>query len=248
MTTKKNIGVLLIATITLASIITAVMIKKPITQDLLYHNFSDTKTLFNIPNFWNVISNLPFFMVGLLGVLTFNKNKLLTLKFTVFFIGVMLVALGSGYYHLQPNNSTLVWDRLPMTIAFMALFSIIISDFFNKKIGNFLFYPLLLIGLFSVLYWNFGNEHDLKYYVLVQFYPMLIIPILLVFFKNKNQQTKGYWLLLIAYIIAKLLEHFDKEIYTFLKVVGGHPIKHIVAALGIWLFIKKILLSDKSLC
>lgn len=36
---------------------------------------------------------------------------------TCFYIGVAAVGFGSAYYHLQPNDSTLVWDRLPVSLT-----------------------------------------------------------------------------------------------------------------------------------
>jgi len=41
-----------------------------------------------------------------------------------------------------------------------------------------------------------------------------------------------YWWLILAYIIAKLLEHFDEAIFEVLSVVSGHTLKHLLAALG----------------
>lgn len=34
---------------------------------------------------------------------------------TCFYIGVGAVAFGSAYYHLEPNDARLVWDRLPVS-------------------------------------------------------------------------------------------------------------------------------------
>ncbi len=122
-----------------------------------------------------------------------------------------------------------------MTIAFMALFSIVIEKFVSKNRGIKLLFPILVLGLLSVYYWKTNN--DLRFYAFIQFYPMIAIPIILIFFK-KNQQTSGYWYLLIAYIIAKLFEHFDREIHQFLTIISGHSLKHIIAAFGLYLLLK----------
>ena len=39
-----------------------------------------------------------------------------------------MVAIGSSYYHWKPSNSRLVWDRLPMTVGFMSLVAVVISE------------------------------------------------------------------------------------------------------------------------
>src|ERR1700745_3436452 len=89
----------------------------PITQDPNYHAFADARTLFGIPNFWNVVSNLPFIAVGAAGVARYRREPTTAALFT----GILLTGFGSSYYHLAPDDGTLFWDRLPMTIGFMAL-------------------------------------------------------------------------------------------------------------------------------
>jgi hypothetical protein len=38
-------------------------------------------------------------------------------SWTLFFAGVTAVGVGSTYYHLNPDNATLVWDRLPVSLS-----------------------------------------------------------------------------------------------------------------------------------
>ena len=219
--------------------------QKPIPQDVLYHNFEDNNTYFGIANFWNVISNSPFLFVGLLGLMQLNKLKIIpALKSAYFmlFLGVLLVAFGSGYYHFIPNNKTLVWDRLPMTIAFMALFTIIIGEFISIKIAKKLFYPLLFLGLFSVYYWYSTEQNgagDLRFYALIQFLPMLLIPVILMIYRSKFTNSNAYWHLLLAYFLAKVLEYFDVALHQLVGFgISGHPIKHLVAAIGMYILLR----------
>lgn len=208
----------------------------PIPQDEDYHNFSDGLSIAGIPNFWNVVSNLPFLIVGLLGIYHFRKEKWLNAQFLIFFAGVSLVAFGSGYYHYAPTNDTLVWDRLPMTVAFTSLISFVISEFIDERKGKLLLIPLLLLGLASIIYWVALG--DLRLYALVQFYPILAIPVILVLFRPEGRSTKEFWLLLACYILAKVFETFDYEIHQVIKVMSGHPLKHLAASVGVYLFIK----------
>ena len=215
----------------------------PIEQNEDYHNFSDTLTVGGIPNFWNVISNFPFLIVGLFGILRLKKMDRVNFQFLTFFIGVSFVAIGSGYYHFNPNSSTLVWDRLPMTIAFTALMSIVISEFIDYKKGKLLLLPLLLLGIISIVYWV--KLGDLRLYALVQFYPILAIPIILILFKSEENSPKGFWMLLISYIIAKLFETYDFEIQKTLKFLSGHSLKHISVSVGVYLLINSYLRHNK---
>jgi len=242
----KNTG---LVAITLCSIlgIVGVLMLDPIEQDIGYHIFVDQRALLGIPNFWNVISNIPFLLVGIMGLYSiFISQRIvfiteLKIAYTLFFLGVSLVAFGSGYYHLWPDNASLVWDRLLMTIAFMALFSILIGEFTSTKLAKFTLWPLVAFGAFSVLYWystESSGEGDLRFYILVQFLPILVIPLILIFFKPKYTHTSGYWYLLSAYVLAKGLEHFDESINTILFSLSGHSLKHVVAALGIFFLLK----------
>ena len=237
-----DIRYLAITIVTLIVIVAVVMLD-PIAQDIKYHQFVDQRTFLKIPNFWNVISNLPFLLVGVIGLYSIFHSQRINLinemkaAYIVFFLGVLLVALGSGFYHLSPENETLVWDRLPMTFAFMALFSIIIGEFISVRWGKWSLWPLLVLGVFSIFYWHFTEgkgEGDLRLYILVQFLPLLLIPLILVLFTPGFTHTRGYWLLLCAYVFAKIFEYFDGVVLNNLIILSGHSIKHLVAALGIY--------------
>ena len=96
---------------------------KTLEQPLEYHNFADRRAFFGFPNFLDVASNLAFLFVGIFGLNICLKNRLGSLRnaWLVLFAGITLVSVGSAYYHWNPNNQTLVWDRLPMTIGFMGI-------------------------------------------------------------------------------------------------------------------------------
>ncbi|HHL19411.1 MAG TPA: alkaline phytoceramidase [Thiothrix sp.] len=203
--------------------------------------------MFGIANFWNVVSNLPFLFVGLWGlqwIVSANDSCCLTeLRFIyiLFFIGIALVALGSSYYHFSPSNSTLVWDRLPITIAFMALFAIILGEFVSVRFGQLILLPLLAYGIFAVMYWHYSEtmgQGDLRWYIVVQLIPILSLPIILLLFNATFTLKNAYWLLLASYLLAKLLEYFDAETYNIVPLLSGHSLKHLVAAFGIYLLIR----------
>ncbi len=241
---KEKIGFLILTIIGILALL-GMFISSPIEQKQAYHNFSDEDTILNVPNFWNVISNLPFLIVGLLGIFNLRSIANENIQYLVFFIGIALVSIGSSYYHVNPNDSTLVWDRLPMTIAFMALSSIVISEFIDFKNGRLILFPVLLLGLLSVLYWVKFN--DLRFFALVQYYPMLAIPVILIFFKSDYDLTIGYWFLLLAYIIAKLFEHFDYQVHSYLEWISGHTLKHIATAIGVFALLNTYIRRRKTI-
>ncbi len=166
-----------------------------------------------------------------------NEFKLV---YWVFFAGVILVALGSVYYHLWPANHTLVWDRVPLTIVISSLLSIIIAEFISQKFAKLILPPLLILGISSVIYWYIGEragDGDLRFYGLVQFLPMLIIAIVLILFTSPFTHGFTYWWVLLCYVIAKLFEHFDYAVFSLSGFISGHSIKHLFAAFGLWLLL-----------
>ncbi len=217
-----------------------------IPQDQYYHHFADQRSVLGIAGFWNVVSGIPFLIVGALGMATLSGKTRLALlhrmlpAYRAFFLAVFLVGLGSGYYHLAPSDATLVFDRLPMALAFMSLFAIIVSEFVSEKAGRGLFLPLLLSGLFSVGYWYFTElegEGDLRLYVLVQFLPMLLIPLILLLFCPRFSHTSLIWTALGVYLLSKIAEMTDGLIYQAFGVISGHTLKHLLAALSAYLFL-----------
>ncbi|MCW8934572.1 MAG: ceramidase [Gammaproteobacteria bacterium] len=237
---NKKTGSIAVISTTIISIL-IVLLLDPIKQNIEYHNFTDQRTYFGIQNFWNVISNIPFLLVGVIGlynIIYSTKIKIITslkIVYILFFLAVSIVAIGSSYYHIRPDNASLVWDRLPMSIAFMSLLTIVISEFISPKIGKTLLWPLISTGILSVFYWH--SVDDLRLYMLVQFLPVLVIPLILLFFKSTFTNTYAYWFLLLIYVIAKLVEHFDTETYNVLFFISGHSIKHVIVAFGVYLLL-----------
>ena len=219
---------------------------QPIQQDPAYHLFVDNRNFFGIPNFLNIISNLAFVFVGGLGINTCLKTTELQcrLEWEVVFWGIALVALGSAYYHWRPSNSTLIWDRLPMTVAFMGLFSAVLAEYIEPCIGRAILLPALIIGLFSVCYWYFSG--DLRLYVWVQCMPLLVIAAVLILYQSRYTHQ---WLLmaaLICYLLAKVCEIFDAEIYyAFGQLLSGHTLKHLCAAAACYCL--AVMLSNRKI-
>lgn len=242
---KEKLATTLIIVITLFSAIELLFLP-PIAQDINYHSFSDSRSLFSILNFWNVVSNLPFLFIGILGLYktvvtdTLNIIEDIKIAYILLFLGITLTAFGSGYYHLYPINQTLVWDRLALTIIIMSLFSIVISEFISACTGKALLFPFIFAGISSVAYWYFSELQgagDLRYYAFVQFFPLFVIPIILVCFRSRYNCVKAYWLLLLLYVVAKVFEQFDDEVFSGLGFISGHSIKHFIAALGLYILL-----------
>ena len=213
-------------------------------QDVSYHDFADQRPFLGIPNFMDVLSNILFIVYGIMGM-RFLKTADLKCEEKILwgslFVGSILTGFGSGYYHLGPENHTLVWDRIPMTIAFMSLFSIIIYERMHAKAGLYLLPVFLIIGISSVFYWDYTEsigQGDLRFYMLVQLLPLAAIPIVLLSLKGPYTGTRYFIGALAWYVLAKVLDKLDKPVFELLSgIVSGHSLKHIAAALGLYVLI-----------
>jgi hypothetical protein len=213
------------------------LLSSPIAQDPAYHLFADYRTFLAVPNFWNVMSNVPFIVVGALGFRFSLRitNDPLRNAWLVFFAGIFLTAFGSGYYHLAPDNDTLAWDRLTMTIGFMSFVAIVIGEYVSVAWGRRLLVPLLATGAASVFYWVYTESlgaGDLRPYALVQFLPMLLIPLVVIARRSRSDLGPYIAWMIAFYVAAKVAEHYDAEIFAAGTLLSGHSLKHIFAALA----------------
>jgi hypothetical protein len=154
----------------------------------------------------------------------------------VFCLGVILVGFGSAYYHHAPSTPALVWDRLPITIALMALFAMVVHDRMSAQGGRIMLWPLVCAGVASVGYWYWSEtqgQGDLRAYGVIQFLPMLLIALMLLICRGKGLSAPWLWGALGTYALAKVAEHFDKTLYDATGIVSGHSLKHVLGALAV---------------
>jgi len=241
---RPEIKLIIVFCVILAAIIAALIIG-PIAQDPGYHKLSDERTILSVPNFWNVMTNAPFVIIGAMGMLLLARGnvpgglaELRTIYFT-FFLGVFATGIGSAFYHYEPINQTLVWDRVPITVSFMAFFSAVTGEQISINAGRKLVWPLIALGIFSVLSWYMSELRgagDLRLYALVQYLPVLLTPVILLLYKSRLTPSCYLWSVVGAYGVAKVAESLDGQLYGTVKIISGHSIKHLAAALGTYIF------------
>jgi hypothetical protein len=225
-------------------VIIVLIIAGPIPQKDSYHHFADQRRILGIGNFMNVITNLPFAYIGLLGIFIAYKvpDKMLRQITYLLFIGFLLLTLGSGYYHLYPNNTTLVYDRIPMSIIFMSFFSFIIYERIDKTTGYLAFVALNFIGIGTIIYWILSEQAgngDLRWYAMVQFFPIVAIPIILWLYKSPFKHEKYIIPIFLFFGIAKFAESYDLKIYDLLgQTISGHSLKHLFMGVSAFYIIR----------
>ena len=245
----RGTRLLVLTTLTLAVLVAPVALPR-IPQSSAYHDFADHRAFLGLPNFLDVVSNAPLFLVAALGLLYLwrqwrqktpagFRRRGEVLPYAVFFAALALTAAGSAYYHLAPDNQRLVWDRLPLSLLFMSFLAAVIAERISVKAALLLLLPLLAAGINSVLYWHYtelAGAGDLRLYLIVQGYPLLAVPLIFLLFAGRY--THGADLLGVVglYALAKAFELIDSQVFSLGSLVSGHTLKHgAAAAAAYWL-------------
>ncbi len=220
-------------------VVAALLIHGPIPQIAGYNDFANQSTWLGVPHAENVLTNLPFLVLGIFGLWRIRyftiEGKIERLAWMGFLVGVTLTAFGSSYYHLAPDNDRLMWDRLPITFSFNCLFTAVLAERVSERFANLCFIPMVIYSMISVVYWHWTENlgiGDMRPYILVQIVPILLIPLLMTLYRGRY--THGWMLLLVAlwYVLAKLFEGYDGLVYQWLGHMSGHGIKHLLAAMA----------------
>jgi hypothetical protein len=234
----------LLAILTAAGALAAALIPA-IPQPLSYHDFADCRAFFSVPNFLNVASNVPFLVAGVYGLaisLGGDERRFASgeerLPYLIFFLGAVLTTFGSMYYHAAPDNARLVWDRLPMTLGFAGLAAAVLAERIDPKLGRRALWPLIAIGIFTVLYWHATEQAgrgNLVPYALYQAWSVIVVAFaVLAFPAHRYSHGGALWWVVGLYAAAKVTEAFDLAIYRMGEVVSGHSVKHVLAALAVY--------------
>ena len=250
LTIKQKVGILVGI---FAVLLTTAFLLAPFPVDPNYHNFADRRSIWGIPYFNSVVSNLPFGIAGFMGLwLIFGADgktifeiKYHALPYVIFFVAVSAVTIGSSYYHWAPANFPLFWDRVPIAIAFMGLFSGFLADRIDQRVGVFCLMPLLIVLTIVSMLWDLGHIEqggDLRFYALVQIYPIITLPLLCRLFPKSRYTTTKHMLLMLGwYVLAKILEVLDRSTYEVLGgVVSGHTLKHLAASMAVFTVISML--------
>lgn len=227
--------------IIVAAGITATALTPAFPQDPHFHDFADKRPLLGIPYCMDVMSNLGFLLAGVLGMALQRQRRWLSqplARLLLAYCGsLVLVGAGSIYYHLDPSNHTLLWDRLPMTITFSLFFCLILASHLSTRLAFRLLPLMLATGVMTTLYWyhsELAGAGDLRFYAAFQFLPMLLAIVILLLFPSRELRKPALAMTLLLYILAKLAEVEDAGIFALTGFMSGHTLKHLLAAVGAW--------------
>jgi hypothetical protein len=217
----------------------AMLLHGPIHQFVDYHEFADGRALPGVPNAGDVLSNIGFALAGLWGFWALRDQHRHSLPesswpgYRLFLAAVVLTALGSGFYHLAPDNGRLLWDRLPIALACAGLLAGAHAETHESPQPRWVPALLAAIAVLSVLWWSitehFGAD-DLRPYVLLQGAPLVLIPLWQAIHGSPRADRLAFGAAILLYVLAKVAELNDRAIFDALGFASGHTIKHLLAA------------------
>ena len=205
-------------------------------QDQTYHGFADQRSWLGIPRAADVLSNLPFALVGILGIVRLASGA--AARFSteteraLWCIAIALVgtAAGSAWYHLEPSDASLVWDRLPLIVVFSGVLGAAIAQRFQGYPAQWGLPVLVFLGIVSVVYWSLTG--NLAPYIAFQALGMLTLLCVLVVARNIGDPFPWEWVI-AWYALAKIAETGDRALWNATGgLFAGHAIKHLLASLA----------------
>ena len=211
--------------------------------------FADGRHWHGLPNAIDVLSNLPFLLIGAWGLYRLHGLDRPTLPGLteppanaldcawLFFAGLIATAVGSAFYHLQPDDTLrLAADRAGMAVAFAGLLGFAVCERVSQRAGWPTAWFALAAGLLAVANWQATG--NLLPWALVQFGGMaLVLTMALAKPLPRESGAVGLQLgwVIFFYVLAKGFELADQAIYEATQhMVSGHSLKHLTAALAGW--------------
>ena len=206
-----------------------------IPQDPSYHLFADDRTIWGITNFFDAVSNAAFLVPGVAGLWLCLMRPPASARWswTTVFVGVCAVVAGSWYYHLAPSDGRLFWDRLPMTVGFTALFVALVEEYVAERTERILLIPAVVVGVAGLLYWVWSG--DLRAYFWIQAISLGTLIAIVSIYRDSRREHSYLIAAALAYGAAVVSEQADARLYEVLQhALGGHAIKHVLAAVGLY--------------
>lgn len=203
------------------------------------HTLADQRALWGIPCALDVLSNLPFAIAGLWGLVALRRaapgmlDATSRALVTLFFAGLVCTAAGSALYHWQPQDAGLLWDRLGMVLPFAGLLGLAAASRVSPRAGAAAAGTVLLAGPLAVLWWS--HSGNLLPWAVVQLGGMLVVLALACLPRRDGALALHLGAVMALYAMAKLFEAADHAVFEATgQAVSGHSLKHVLAAAAAW--------------
>jgi hypothetical protein len=223
-------------TIITVGMIVILLVHGRIAQPAHYHDFADQSAVSGIPHAADVFSSAGFALVAIWGWLTL-RPRCASEQLRAGWPGyrlflIVLTAFGSAFYHLAPDNISLIWDRLPIALVCAGLLAGVRGDIQGGSRTGIDVIVLALYAVASVAWWAVTDRNgagDLRPYLLLQGLALILIPLWQAIYRCPRTDRIAFAAAMVLYILAKVAEVLDHEIAAALGFVTGHTLKHLIA-------------------
>ncbi|MDO5624972.1 MAG: hypothetical protein Q4G71_09810 [Pseudomonadota bacterium] len=222
-----------------AGVLAALAVLLPATAlPVHYHDFADQRALWHMPNALDVLTNLPFAMLGVFMLLRLHslREQLSKAEWQLAVLtalGLVATALCSGVYHLRPDAAGLLLDRAGMGLAFAGVLGLAVATRISDRAGRAAALAIALLApLAAVWDWQTANMTP---WVVLQGGGLLLLAALALRPLRPGAAAVALWPVLALYGLAKGLELADGPVLAATQgLISGHSAKHLVAALAVW--------------
>ena len=204
-----------------------------------YHDFADQRTLLGLPHALDVLSNLPFAVMGAWGLWWLRRVPLDRLGTAqrglagLLFIGLIATAFCSSGYHLDPHDAGLCIDRVGMSLAFAGLLGLAAADRISARAGVALAALVAVAAPATALV--AGMAGNMTPWAVLQGGGLVLLAALAL--RRPQPRALGFSIIgvIAFYAVAKALELADAPVFALTQqLISGHSAKHLVAALAAW--------------
>lgn len=214
----------------------------PILQPAHYHELADGVTWLGLPNAANVLSNIGFALVGLWGLWRLAlapHDPAITAGWPghiLFLSGLVLVAAGSSFYHLAPDDHRILWDRLPIALASAGLLAGTRTE--TRGGDGVLWAAALGVAAIASVVWSAGpiSGGDLRPYLLLQGLALILLPLWQAIHGSPRRDRLAVAAAIGFYGLARLAEVYDHQLFVLFGSIpglSGHTLKHVFATAAV---------------
>ena len=218
-----------------------------VPQAAHYHDFADQRALWGLHNALDVLSNLPFALIGALGLWRGVLQAPVAVRasgarpwLALVSGGLLLTAVGSSYYHLAPDDWRVFWDRMGMVPVFAGVLALALQSVLSQRAAVVTALLVLVMGPVSL--WMWLQTGQLLPWAVLQGAGMVLLLVVALWQRFSAASVRSStgllvwpWGAVVAwYAVAKVLELGDTLVWSISHhLVAGHALKHVAAALAL---------------
>lgn len=203
------------------------------------HDYADLRAYAGIPNFGDVVSCAGFLLVSIAGwfylapLRRAGAAPAVWNSYVIFLASLALTAIGAGYYHAVPNDTTLLYSRLPNVLMLVGLMAVVRAETFGQPGDNSFLATGIAAAAGSFVWYSYtkanGNA-DVGPIYLVQVLCLVLVPLWQAIYKAPWAEKAAVYGALLMFVLSQVVGGRDAQILQATGWIGGHAIFHLLGA------------------